>query len=174
MEKNPIVVVAGGTGNLGGRMVKALLKRGAKVRALVRPDTEPAKLDEFKAQGVEVVLAELTDHAALQPALTGAVCVVSALHGLRDVIVDGQTQLLNAAVAAGVPRFIPSDYAVDYTQLTPGDNRNFDLRREFHQIIDKANIRAKRLLRGHLRLRHAALRRQKEDRGLLGQSRLEG
>lgn len=148
MEKNPIVVVAGGSGNLGGRMVKALLKRGAQVRTIVRPDTEPAKLNELRAQGAEVVLAELTDRAALQRGMTGAVCVVSALQGLRDVIVDGQTQLLNAAVVAGVPRFIPSDYAVDYTQLTPGDNRNFDLRREFHQIIDKASIPATSIFNG--------------------------
>ena len=32
-----IIIVAGGTGNLGGRIVKALLNRGAEVRVLVRP-----------------------------------------------------------------------------------------------------------------------------------------
>ncbi len=148
MENNPLVVVAGGSGNLGGRIVKALRQRGAQVRALVRPDTDLAKLAEFKAQGVQVALAELTDSTALQQALTGAVCVVSALQGLREVMVDGQTQLLHAAVAAGVPRFIPSDFAVDYMDLTPGDNRNFDLRREFHHVIDKAPIRATSIFNG--------------------------
>lgn len=142
------VVVAGATGNLGGRIVTALLSKGAEVRALVRTDTEPAKLAELTAQGVQVVPVELTDHAALTQALTGAVCVVSALQGLRDVIVDGQTQLLNAAIAAEVPRFIPSDFAVDYMNLTPGDNRNFDLRREFHRIVDKAPIQATSIFNG--------------------------
>ncbi len=50
---------------------------------------------------------------------------------------DAQAALLAAAVAAGVPRFIPSDFASDYTQTTPGDNRNFDLRREFNQHLDQ-------------------------------------
>ena len=148
MANTPIVVVAGGSGNLGGRIVKALLRRGAQVRALVRPGTEPAKLAELTGLGVEVVPVKLTDPAALQHALTGAVCVVSALQGLRAVIVDGQTQLLDAAVAAGVPRFIPSDFAVDYMDLKAGDNRNFDLRREFHQLIDQAPIRATSIFNG--------------------------
>lgn len=34
-----IIIVAGGTGNLGGRIVKALLNRGAEVRVLVRPSS---------------------------------------------------------------------------------------------------------------------------------------
>ena len=145
---NTIIIVAGATGNLGGRIVKALLNKGAEVRALVRPDTEPEKIDELTAQGVQVVSVELTDHATLTQAMSGASCVVSALQGLRGVIVDGQTQLLDAAVAAGIPRFIPSDFAVDYTNLTPGDNRNFDLRREFHALIDKAPIRATSIFNG--------------------------
>ena len=148
MANKPLVVVAGGSGNLGRRIVNALLKRGAEVRTLVRPDTEPTKLAELTALGVQVVPVELTDQATLTQALSGAVCVVSALQGLRDVIVDGQKHLLDAAVVAGVPRFIPSDFAVDYMELTPGDNRNFDLRREFHQLIDQAPIQATSIFNG--------------------------
>ena len=148
MANKPLIVVAGGSGNLGGRIIKALLKRGAEVRTVVRPDTEPDKLAGLTAQGVQIVPVELTDQAALTRALAGAACVVSALQGLREVIVNGQTQLLNAAVAAGVPRFIPSDFAVDYTELMPGDNRNFDLRREFHHLIDEAPIRATSIFNG--------------------------
>ncbi|MBZ5672294.1 MAG: NmrA family NAD(P)-binding protein, partial [Acidobacteriia bacterium] len=33
------IVVAGATGNLGGRIARALLERGASVRALVRHGT---------------------------------------------------------------------------------------------------------------------------------------
>ena len=143
-----VIVVAGATGNLGGRIVKALLKRGAEVRALVRPDTEPEQMADLRAQGVMVISAELADQTALKEAMSHAVCVVSALQGLRDVIVDGQTKLLDAAVAAGVPRFIPSDFAVNYMNLTPGDNRNFDFRREFHHRIDQAPIQATSIFNG--------------------------
>jgi len=66
--------------------------------------------------------------------------VVSALQGLRDVILDAQTVLLDAAVKAGVPRFIPSDYSIDFTKLPSGENRNLDLRREFHKRLERTSI----------------------------------
>jgi hypothetical protein len=81
-------------------------------------------------------------------ALDDVSCVVSALNGLRDVIIDRQTILLNAAVKAGVPRFISSDYSEDFTTTTPGDNRNLDLRREFMVIADHAPITVTSILDG--------------------------
>lgn len=129
MEKE--ILVAGATGDLGGRIIKALVKNGARVRALVREGSDPAALDILSSSGVQLIKADLTDRNALIAACTGISCVVSALAGLREVIVDAQELLLKAAIAAGVPRFIPSDYSTDYTQLPDGANRNFDLRREF-------------------------------------------
>ena len=78
----------------------------------------------------------------------GAGCVVSALAGLRPVIVDTQSRLLEAAVAAGVKRFIPSDYSIDFTKYAGGNNRNLDLRREFHLVLDKAPIAATSIFNG--------------------------
>ena len=43
MNQN-IIIVAGGTGNLGGRIVKALLNKGAEVRVLVRPSSDQKKI----------------------------------------------------------------------------------------------------------------------------------
>jgi hypothetical protein len=77
---------------------------------------------------------------AMTDACEGAACVVSALSGLREVIVDTQKVLLDAAVAAGVPRFIPSDFSLDFTGLPAGNNRNLDWRREFRSHLDKAPI----------------------------------
>ncbi|MCB2408958.1 NmrA family NAD(P)-binding protein [Hymenobacter lucidus] len=143
-----LIVIAGATGDLGGRIVTTLQQRGATVRALVRPETNPAKVEHLTQFGVEVQRVAFADHAALTRACAGASCVVSVLAGLREVIVDAQTQLLNAAVAAGVPRFIPSDFASDYTQQAPGLNRNFDLRREFQAGLDQAPIAATSILNG--------------------------
>jgi hypothetical protein len=67
---------------------------------------------------------------------------------LHDAIVDSQIKLLDAALAAGVPRFIPSDYSADFTKLSAGDNRNFDLRKEFHQYLDKSPIAATSIMNG--------------------------
>ena len=64
------------------------------------------------------------------------------------MIIDAQKSLLDGAVAANVPRFIPSDFSLDFTNLVPGKNRNLDLRREFHQILDAAPIRATTIFNG--------------------------
>jgi hypothetical protein len=56
--------------------------------------------------------------------------------------------LLDAAVAAGVPRFIPSDFAIDFYKMPDGGNRNLDLRREFAGLLDSAPIAATSVLNG--------------------------
>ena len=38
MDKD--ILIAGGTGDLGGRIIKALIKQGATVKAIVRPDSK--------------------------------------------------------------------------------------------------------------------------------------
>jgi hypothetical protein len=49
---------------------------------------------------------------------------------------------------AGVPRFIPSDYSIDFSKLSNGTNRNLDLRREFSLRLDKTPIAATSILNG--------------------------
>lgn len=142
------ILVAGGTGNLGERIIKALIKRGADVRAIVRSGSESEKQEKLTALGAEVVIADMSDAAALESACQGVTCVVSALSGLHNVIVDAQTKLLDAAVSAGVPRFIPSDFSSDLTKIPEGENRNFDLRKEFHQYLDKSSIAATSIMNG--------------------------
>ncbi|WP_231717542.1 NmrA family NAD(P)-binding protein [Hymenobacter sp. DG25A] len=143
------VVLAGATGALGLLIAHFLRQRGATVRALVRPESSAtAEATSLRLQGVSVVEVDYHNVTQLTQACAGASCVVSALSGLRDVILDAQTRLLEAAVAAGVPRFIPSDYSIDFTKLPEGSNRNLDLRREFQRHLDKAPIQATSILNG--------------------------
>lgn len=142
------IVLAGASGELGLQIALSLLERGAYVRALIRRGSTNPQIATLREQGATVVEVDFANSTELMEACVGAACVVSALSGLRDVIVDTQTQLLNAAVAAGVPRFIPSDYSIDYTKLPYGSNRNLDLRREFQERLDKAPIAATSVLNG--------------------------
>ena len=142
------IVVAGASGDLGGRITKALLESGAEVKALVRHSTAPDKVERLRRLGAVVVPVDLSSASEAMPVCEGAACVVSALAGLRDVIVEAQTLLLYVAVTAGVPRFIPSDYSIDFTGCRPGGNRNLDLRREFHQRLEKAPIAATTIFNG--------------------------
>lgn len=142
------ILVAGATGNLGMRIVDTLCNKGAVVTAIVRESSDPEVVRTFKDRGVAVYKTDLSDAETLQEACTGMDCVVSALQGLREVIVEGQQALLEAAVAAGVPRFIPSDYASDFTALEKGENRNFDLRSEFHGVLYQAKIKPTSVFNG--------------------------
>ena len=47
-----------------------------------------------------------------------------------------------------MPRFIPSDYSADFTGLSAGENRNFDLRREFRERLSGARIASTSILNG--------------------------
>ncbi len=144
----PIILISGASGDLGHRIAKALVSRGVTVRALVRSDTSAAERNKLAAFGVTIALADVNDVDSVADASKGATCVVSALNGLREVIIDRQSVLIQAAVRAGVPRFIASDYSADFTKSRPGDNRNFDLRREFMAYADRMPIKVTSILSG--------------------------
>ncbi|AUD00997.1 NmrA family NAD(P)-binding protein [Spirosoma pollinicola] len=145
---NKTIGVAGATGDLGQRIVRALVARGADVRILVRASSSSTTISELEKLGVQVVTITNWTVPELAEACQRLSCVVSALSGLRDTVIDTQKILLDAAVAAGVPRFIPSDYSIDFTNLPAGRNRNLDLRREFHAYLDKAPIAATTIFNG--------------------------
>lgn len=146
--KGQVIILAGATGDLGSRIVTALIKRGATVRALLRAGTPEAKVSMVRSAGAIPMSVDFTDPAALAKACEGADIVVSVLNGLEPTMIGLQTQLLNAAIAAGVPRFMPSDFSLDFTKTRPGDNRNMDLRRAFQATVDAAPIQAQSVLNG--------------------------
>ncbi len=145
---NQSIVVAGAAGNLGTRIVRAARARGASVVALVRQGSAARKTAPLEALGAKVVPVDLTKVDDVARACEGASCVVSALLGLRSVMVEAQTVLVDGAIKAGVRRFIPSDYALDFSQLKPGENRNLDLHKEFQQVIATRSIESTSVLNG--------------------------
>ncbi len=142
------ILVAGGSGDLGYRIVKALRAGNTEVIAPVRAGTKPEKIALLKETGATIIEVNLNDKNALTAACKGVDCLVSALAGLRDVIVDTQSLWLEAALAAQVPRFIPSDYCLDYSELPEGENRNFDLRKEFHNKLVSSGIKHTSIFNG--------------------------
>jgi len=148
MKMKQQILVAGATGKLGYKICAELVKRNVLVRALVRRESSTEKVDALEKLGVDVFTVDLSDEKELIGACNGVTCVVSAVAGLHEVIMDFQTRLLNAAVAAGVPRFIPSDFSSDFTDIPIGENRNFDLRKEFHRILENSPVQATSIFNG--------------------------
>ncbi|WP_426063010.1 NmrA family NAD(P)-binding protein [Flavobacterium sp. DSP2-3-1] len=143
-----IILVAGATGNLGLRIVKALVNKDAEIIVVVRSNSDIEKIKVLENLGVKIYEVNSWNLEELKTSCVGVSCVVSALAGLREVVVDAQKVLLEAAIAAGVPRFIPSDYSLDFTKFSYGENRNLDLRREFHEYLDKMPIAATSIFNG--------------------------
>jgi len=143
-----IIVIAGGTGHLGQKIIHCLLKKNVSIHAIVRFNTNAEKIARLQDLGVRVIQVDMTNTQEVCNACKGASCVVSALSGLRDVIIVTQRILLDAAILAAVPRFIPSDFCLDFRNLIPGENRNLDLRREFHKYLDQKPIAATTIFNG--------------------------
>jgi NAD(P)-dependent dehydrogenase (short-subunit alcohol dehydrogenase family) len=142
------ILVAGATGNLGEKICRELIKKGAGVKAIVRESSSEEKVNALKEIGVTVITVDMGNEQELIEACKGVTCVISVLTGLHDVIVGVQSVLLKAAIDAGVPRFIPSDFSTDFTLMPAGENRNFDLRKEFQLQLDRSSIKATSIFNG--------------------------
>jgi nucleoside-diphosphate-sugar epimerase len=153
-SKTPILV-AGATGMLGFEIAKALSRReGVEVRGLVRPESlnNPHKIDKLnalKTHGVKIIEGDLLKPDSLRSACQNVEIVVSAVSGEGNVVVDGQTNLMQAAEAAGAHRFIPSDYCPDYRHLDWGDNEQLDYRKVvFNALQGNRNLNYTLVLNG--------------------------
>lgn len=101
-----MIVVAGGTGTLGARLVPRLAGQGRAVRVLTR---DPARARHLAGPGIEVARADVRDPASIASALRGAGTVISAVHGfagpgrVSPASVDraGNAHLMAAAARAG-------------------------------------------------------------------------
>ena len=107
------VLVTGATGFIGGHVAGELLRRGYRVRALVREKSDPGRLP---ARGAELFRGDILDAAAVERAVAGCDAVLHLAADFRlwapdeQVIyrtnVDGTRHVLAAALAAGVSRVV--------------------------------------------------------------------
>ena len=69
------IVLAGATGNLGGRIAGAQLARGTTVRTLVRRSAGPEKLELLRKLGATVAVVNFSSVSELTAPFSGASCV---------------------------------------------------------------------------------------------------
>ncbi|MDE1172437.1 MAG: NmrA family NAD(P)-binding protein [Parvibaculaceae bacterium] len=113
-----IVTVVGASGTLGAEIVRALLEKGAQVRAMVRATSDRTKLESLGV--TDFVVADLRDPGSLQRAMTAeprAVAVVASAAGFSAhtartkgdnsrTDTEGYRNLVDAARNAGMPRVV--------------------------------------------------------------------
>ncbi|MNI29897.1 3 beta-hydroxysteroid dehydrogenase/Delta 5--_4-isomerase [compost metagenome] len=108
-----LVTVFGGSGFIGTQVVRALARRGWRVRVAVRNATRGAALRMAGDVGqVQVVRCDITDKAAVAQAVQGADAVINLVGILfetggrkfQTLHVEGATNVAEAAKAAGAKR----------------------------------------------------------------------
>lgn len=113
--KNGLILVTGGTGAVGPRVVQALHAAGYCVRILALDDPEKGLLPE----GIEIRVGDVTDSATVKSAMEGIELVVhlaALLHIMnppaalrkkyQDINVGGTDMVVETAVRLGVKRVV--------------------------------------------------------------------
>jgi uncharacterized protein YbjT (DUF2867 family) len=105
-----VILVTGGTGFVGSRIVHALRTENRPVRCLVR---NPERAGQLSAWGCELVQGDVTDAESLKRAVDGAEAVihlVAIITGKPEefdrVMTRGTESLVAAAEQAGARRFV--------------------------------------------------------------------
>jgi nucleoside-diphosphate-sugar epimerase len=109
------VFVTGGTGFIGGEVVRQLRDRGDEVVCLAR---NPQKGEKLTAMGCELISGDLTDRAAIRRGLEGCDAAIHAAAmyevgipasqrpAMYEANVTGTERVLEAALEAKTPRII--------------------------------------------------------------------
>ncbi|HVV91022.1 MAG TPA: NAD-dependent epimerase/dehydratase family protein [Solirubrobacterales bacterium] len=155
------VFVTGGTGFIGGAVVRQLRARGDDVVALVR---NPAKGAALEALGCTLVAGDLNDERAIRAGMEGC---DAAIHGaavyevgipaserksMREANVGGTERVLGAALEAGIGKVVyvstvgvfgnTHGQVVDESYENPAD----DFTSEYEKTKWEAHQAAKRLI----------------------------
>ncbi|GJT38659.1 bifunctional pinoresinol-lariciresinol reductase 2 [Tanacetum coccineum] len=141
------VLIVGGTGYIGKRLVKASLEHGHATYVLQRReigvDIEKVQmLLSFKKQGARLVIGSFDDHRSLVEAVKQVDVVICAISGAH--IHSHQILLVDAIKEAGnVKRFIPSEFGTDPSRMAdamePG-RVSFDEKMMVRKAIEDAGI----------------------------------
>ncbi|KAL8150513.1 hypothetical protein V2J09_020321 [Rumex salicifolius] len=134
MEKKSKVLVVGGTGYIGKRLVEASLKQGHETYVLLRPEAVGLDVDKLqillghKKKGAHLVEGSFSDHRSLVDAVKKVDVVISAMSGVHF-----RSHNL----------FLPSEFGMDPARmgdaLEPG-RVSFDEKMEVRKAIEAANI----------------------------------
>lgn len=114
------VGIAGITGKFGRLVAKHLLNNPeVTLRGLCR---DPSKVISsiVSNHGVQLFQGDAYDHDKIREFVRGSDVVICSYLGDDKLMIDGQKALIDACETEGVPRYVASDWALDYTKLEFG------------------------------------------------------
>jgi len=117
-------LIVGATGNLGGEICRRLAAEGKPIRVLVRTTTDQKKRERLTSYGVELVEEDVCDRTSLDAVCQGVKAVISTVssipfsytpdaNNIKTVDTEGLINLIEAAQAAGVQRFLYTSFTME-------------------------------------------------------------
>ena len=137
-----MVLVAGSTGVLGSEIVRRLVARGEKVRAMVRTTSAPEKVERLKMLGAEIVRADLKEPTTLLAACNGVNAVISTVTTILTsqpgdsfdaTDGEGTKALIDAARKAGASKFVFVSFDTSKAPDNPLSNAKRDAEEHLKQ-----------------------------------------
>ena len=137
------VAIIGATGQIGTPLTKKLLALGHNViilhRSLSGKNSE--KLSAYKAQGAQLIeVPDMLNLDQMTAALKDVETLISAVPGSKEIITKAEPLWLEAALKAGVKRFVPTEFGCHTRNLDEGDGILFDYKKALHKKIMESGI----------------------------------
>ena len=114
--------IAGFTGKFARLLTSSLVEKSpeVRIRGLAR---DPAKVDASisSAPNVQVFQGDAFDADKIRPFVRGCDVVVCCYLGDDNLMIEGQKLLIDIAEEEKVPRYVASDWSLDWTKLEMGE-----------------------------------------------------
>ncbi|KAK4499353.1 hypothetical protein PRZ48_009866 [Zasmidium cellare] len=132
------VAIAGLTGKMGTLIASSLLKHHptVQIHGIVRNSSKVAT-NISSNPNVHIHQATPSDPSALRKALANVDVCICCYLGDNDLMVQGQKTLIDACIAEKVPRYIGSDYSLDFRGLKKGDHPGKDFAIEYTEYLEE-------------------------------------
>jgi len=133
-----MLLITGAAGASGRLIVNALIRKGQRVRALIR---NPERSDLFRHMpGVEVIIADMHRPETLGPALEG-VDVALVISSSDERMLETQCTFVDAARAQGVPRVVKFSGQESSIGFDPRAFRFTRMHEEIEAHIERSGLR---------------------------------
>ncbi|KAJ9640976.1 hypothetical protein H2199_005644 [Coniosporium tulheliwenetii] len=142
------VGIAGLTGKFSGLVASFLLQRpNVTLRGYVR-DTSKLPSSLSPNARIHITQGSASDVSAARTFARGCDIVICGYLGDNRLMREGQKVLIDACEAEGVPRYIASDYSLDFTKLEKGQLFPKDPMIEVKEYLDGKRVKGVHVLIG--------------------------